>query len=258
MLLLLFWYSMIGAFVIMPPIYAAAWVVALGVVFLAWFALRPTISRRRRATLRLRRPLGDMYLVWRAVPAEFLLNISLLLLATRFVAMPSDVDPISKFAVKPLGWLAVTIFVALVGPLIEEFVFRGFMQRKLERLYGAGIAIWITAVVFSIAHWQLGGFPSRVAAGLILGYLAYVTRSIWPGVLLHVLANAGAIALLLLPGDDSDLERAAKTWPVTLAAVAGVAISVAALRVLALRLQASVRRSRELRRRREGAQLTDM
>ncbi len=253
MLLLVFWYGLIGAFALMPPVYGALWVTALGIAFVGWFALRPSIGLRRRATLRLRRPLGDMRLVWLAAPAQMVLNLALLLLASRVVTMPNGDDPISKYAEQQNGWLAVAIFVIVVGPIIEEFTFRGLMQRKLERLLGPGVAIWTTSVVFALAHWQLGGFPSRVAAGLMLGYLAYVTRSIWPGVLLHMLANGGVVALAVLPGGDAAFDRAATRWPVTLASIVAAALSIAAIRVLALRLTESVRVARQNRQWPRGA-----
>lgn len=58
-------------------------------------------------------------------------------------------------------------------------------------------AVWLTAIVFSIAHLDLMGFFPRIVLGAYLGYVYYHTRSIYVPMALHVLNNA--IALCSFP-----------------------------------------------------------
>lgn len=92
------------------------------------------------------------------------------------------------------GILVVTCLVALV-PLTEELLFRGLFLFGLERRYGRGFALLLSSAFFGIVH--LGAVPAVYAtvAGLLLGTVALVTRSVWPGVALHAAVNAVPVLL---------------------------------------------------------------
>jgi len=52
----------------------------------------------------------------------------------------------------PLAVLGIALAVVVLGPLAEEVVFRGLLQRLLARRVGLGVAIGLTAVVFAAFH----------------------------------------------------------------------------------------------------------
>ena len=67
-----------------------------------------------------------------------------------------------------------------------EFFFRGFCLFRLERFAGL-YAIVIMVIPYALIHIYKP-FPEAVGsivAGLVLGYLAIKTRSIWPGLFVH-------------------------------------------------------------------------
>lgn len=92
--------------------------------------------------------------------------------------------------------------VALLAPLLEEFLFRGLLQNALAQrmpIYGA---IVISAAVFSLAHvnWfaaqvEFYIFPPIFILGAAFGYLYHVTGSLRVCILLHLLNNSAALAL---------------------------------------------------------------
>jgi membrane protease YdiL (CAAX protease family) len=92
------------------------------------------------------------------------------------------------------GVLVVVCLVALV-PLAEELLFRGLFLFGLERRYGRGFALLLSASFFGVVH--LGAAPAVYAtvAGLLLGALALGTRSVWPGIALHAAINAVPVLL---------------------------------------------------------------
>ena len=67
-----------------------------------------------------------------------------------------------------------------------EFFFRGFCLFRLERFAGL-YAIPIMVIPYALIHIYkpLPEALGSVAGGLILGYLAIKTRSIWPGFIVH-------------------------------------------------------------------------
>jgi membrane protease YdiL (CAAX protease family) len=68
-----------------------------------------------------------------------------------------------------------------------EFFFRGFLLFALERTMGA-YAIFVTIVPYCMIHFHkpVAEVVGAIFAGIVLGTLAMVTRSIWCGVLIHV------------------------------------------------------------------------
>ncbi|NCC98279.1 MAG: CPBP family intramembrane metalloprotease [Bacteroidia bacterium] len=88
-----------------------------------------------------------------------------------------------------------TIFLmALVPAVGEELFFRGILQSYLKRLtHNNHVAIWLTAFIFSLIHFQFLGFIPRMLLGALLGYLLVWTGSIWVPIVAHFTNNALAV-----------------------------------------------------------------
>ncbi|WP_353620805.1 ABC transporter permease subunit/CPBP intramembrane protease [Stieleria mannarensis] len=112
-----------------------------------------------------------------------------------------DVDRIEKtkqtveaLKVAP-AWLLVGC-LALAPAVIEELCFRGFLFTALRRVLSPARVIMTTAVIFGLFHVVTGNmllierFVPTTLLGLILGWIAYRTQSVWPGVLMHFTHNA--------------------------------------------------------------------
>ncbi len=103
------------------------------------------------------------------------------------------------------AWLLVGC-LALAPAVIEELCFRGFLFTALRKILSPARLIMTTAVIFGLFHVVTGNmllterFVPTTLLGLILGWLAYRTGSIWPGILMHFTHNA----LLELAGKYSD------------------------------------------------------
>lgn len=100
----------------------------------------------------------------------------------------SDYGEISGVA----GSIIYFIAIAVVPPIIEEFIFRGAILGSLRK-YGDGIAIIVSAVMFGFAHSNFIQTPVTFLTGLVLGYLTVKTGSIIPAMLLHFVNNATAV-----------------------------------------------------------------
>jgi membrane protease YdiL (CAAX protease family) len=98
----------------------------------------------------------------------------------------------------PLRWLAVIVSAMSAG-ICEETGFRGYMQRPIEMRHGATIAILISSLFFTAVHltksWALVEMvPIVLGAGILLGLLAWASRSLLPGMIGHVLMDVGLFA----------------------------------------------------------------
>jgi membrane protease YdiL (CAAX protease family) len=98
-----------------------------------------------------------------------------------------DGDRIAQFA-------AFAVAVTLVGPIVEELMFRG-AGFSLLAPFGRWTAIVGVGVAFGLVHGLLEGLPIITAFGVGLAYLRSRTLSLYPGVLLHSAFNAVGLAL---------------------------------------------------------------
>lgn len=100
--------------------------------------------------------------------------------------------------------LLFNLLVVAVAPAIgEELLFRGVLQRQLERLSGIPhLAIWMTAVIFSAIHLQFEGFIPRMVLGAALGYLFYWTRNLWAPIVAHFVFNGMQVLGQYVAGEE--------------------------------------------------------
>lgn len=98
----------------------------------------------------------------------------------------------------PLTTYATLIASVLVAPFCEEIFFRGFVFPGLSREMPLGWAIVLSSLIFAVAHADAGSFVVLFVIGLALAFLRWHTRSIWPGMLLHLLNNAIGVLLIIL------------------------------------------------------------
>ena len=99
----------------------------------------------------------------------------------------------------PLTTYATLIASVLVAPICEETFFRSFVFAGFLNRMPAAVAILLSSLLFAIAHADLGSFAVLFFIGLALAFVRWRTRSIWPGILLHLLNNGvGALVIVLI------------------------------------------------------------
>lgn len=93
--------------------------------------------------------------------------------------------------------LYALLAVAIVPAIVEELYFRGALQKTLTDWTGKPwLAIAVTAIFFSTIHFSYFGFLSRMALGILLGFIFEFTKTIWLPILLHFINNGIAIVAL--------------------------------------------------------------
>ncbi len=131
----------------------------------------------------------------------------------------------------PFGWILLT--QALVPAIAEEFFFRGFALSALRTRLRSITAVLLSAFLFALFHIVAGNvlslerFIPTLLLGLVLGFVAVSTGSIWPGVLLHALHNS-----LVLSFSRIDKERLVHWFgegehmPLWMLGIAGVVLAI--------------------------------
>lgn len=80
--------------------------------------------------------------------------------------------------------------IAVVAPFGEELLFRGFLLESMNRSVGRGLALFFSATLFGLMHFDPIQSFSATAIGLVLGILAMASRSLWPAIFAHSVNNA--------------------------------------------------------------------
>ena len=115
-----------------------------------------------------------------------------------FIPTPEYVLDLN-YLLKPdsfLGVILLFIAVVILAPLGEEIVFRGFLQQILEKHWkDITQAILFTSLIFSLIHMNPYWFVQIYFLGVILGFLAWKTKSIIAPLILHSLNNSMALLL---------------------------------------------------------------
>ena len=113
------------------------------------------------------------------------------ILTLRIIEFPEATKSASYLNDYP-AWAAwsLIIMASLVAGICEEIGFRGYMQAPLEKKYGSVVGISITSLVFVVVHlhqaWASGILVHIFVISFMIGYLAYASNSLLPGIIAHV------------------------------------------------------------------------
>jgi membrane protease YdiL (CAAX protease family) len=85
-------------------------------------------------------------------------------------------------------WPAVLTFVVAPG-IFEELAFRGVITARLESMMRPLEAALVQAILFSVLHLLPLIFVSHFVFGLMLAWLRLKTKSLYPGMAVHMAWN---------------------------------------------------------------------
>ena len=175
----------------MPTPVGAAWMLLVGAAFVHRHVASERDARRRAVVSRA--PLGA------ATPWLVAAVAPLLVFRAGFNVTYEGWFPSTaaapwgpSFESTAAGLAASTVMAVAFGPVLEEVVFRGWLQGTLVLRFGTARGILLASVLFALAHARLTWIPFYMVSGIVLGYAAHVTGTIRASVLLHAASNAAA------------------------------------------------------------------
>ena len=107
--------------------------------------------------------------------------------------------------------VSMFLYSSVVGPVIEEVVYRGYVLRSFQK-YGKVTAIFVSAILFGVMHGNLPQGIFAFGVGLVLGYVAMEYSLGW-AVFLHIINNCVYCDLLgmALSGLDEQMQNLIQT-----------------------------------------------
>ena len=97
-----------------------------------------------------------------------------------------------------LGVLAFMVFFGvLAAPIVEELIFRGFLQSAVRITCDKLQTVLTSGFVFALIHWNAHVFLQIFILGLLLAYLFEITGSLVAPITVHICHNTATLAFLL-------------------------------------------------------------
>lgn len=170
----------------------------IGFILLPPLILTVLFTSSPKRTLRLAWP------GWKSMAIGLGLALTLNPLSMELAPIVMDLFPMNKAmqgvlaqleAVIPNLGTALVLF-AVVPAICEEVAFRGYILSGLEAGHRRWTAIVLSAVLFGLLHVLMSLFQQLFNAtllGLVLGWMAIRTRSLFPGIVFHLTNNALAV-----------------------------------------------------------------
>jgi sodium transport system permease protein len=209
-------------------------VIQLAVVLTPALVMAVMLTSSLRQTLLLRWPR------WSLLPAAALLAVVLHPAVNVLQVGVIKLYPLSEEMQKALTalesvfmqppWWQVVLVVAAAPAVCEELAFRGFIFTGLCKTDSPWRAIFVSAAFFGLTHGILQQSMIACLIGVLLGWLAFQTRSILPGMVFHLVHNAMGVLTARVPRSlaaewpmlgylfhPSDQGGTAFPWPVVLA-----------------------------------------
>jgi len=104
------------------------------------------------------------------------------------------VDPtqhaLSQSATVPGMLPIVFLSGAIIAPIAEEIVFRGYLYKAFRDRFKPGYAIILSAALFSVIHLEWRAAVPLFVIGIVLAYVYEKTGNIMAPITLHILNNA--------------------------------------------------------------------
>lgn len=105
---------------------------------------------------------------------------------------------------KPLALALLILFIVVIVPIIEEIIFRGFMQNWLKTYMRSRWAILLTGFIFAAFHFSPAQGASNLTIvsslfllGCLLGALLEMKESLWAPIGLHMTFNLMSVLFIL-------------------------------------------------------------
>ena len=88
------------------------------------------------------------------------------------------------------GSMLAPIMLAIIAPIVEEFMFRKFLIDRIH-VYGGKVAVLTSAAMFALFHGNFSQIFYTFLMGLVWGYVYYKTGKIIYTIIMHMLVNFG-------------------------------------------------------------------
>ncbi len=134
------------------------------------------------------------------LPVIFILLLISAVYLSKYQSAPSPQLMLYFLIFEKNPWIIglTVLFIAVIGPFVEELLFRGLLYNSLKKSIGCIQAMIATSLLFSLLHMNLIGFLPILGLSLLFVYLYEKTGSLMVSVFVHMLHNGFLILIIFI------------------------------------------------------------
>ena len=128
-------------------------------------------------------------------------------------------------------FLVALVVIAIIPAVGEELLFRGLIQNLFAKAFSNHhVAIWLSAFIFGVFHFQFYGVIPRILLGALFGYLYYWSGNLTLAILGHFINNGLTLILLylsqlnILEFDPTDADTSPPAYVILIFFIGGSAL----------------------------------
>jgi len=132
------------------------------------------------------------------LPVAWLLQYVSVYALTKIGWPPESEAAVTVLTSARAWWLRgyLCVFTVAIGPVAEEFIFRGMLYPFIKR-HGRPLLAWFgVSFLFALIHWDAAAFVPLFLLALVLTWLYETTDSLLAPITAHALFNAANLVLL--------------------------------------------------------------
>jgi len=132
------------------------------------------------------------------LPVAWLLQYLSVYMLTKIGWPPENEAAVTVLTSAQAWWLRIYlgVFTVIIGPVAEEFIFRGLFYPFLKQCGRPGLAWFGVSFLFALVHWDAAAFVPLFLLALVLTWLYETTDNLFAPITAHALFNAANLVLL--------------------------------------------------------------
>lgn len=132
-----------------------------------------------------------IYLILFGIGYSIVINILFFNISTTFNFSSNQFNVLDKSQFMPL-----ILCSGLMGPILEEYLFRGIIYNKLKKFNSVSISTFLTAVIFSLLHANVFNIINAFILNYILIFVYNKYRTLLAPIILHISINTTVVLII--------------------------------------------------------------
>lgn len=130
-----------------------------------------------------------------------ILGIAFSLLYNAILGSMNAIYPITNSFEGKINLFSAIISTVLLGPILEEYLFRGIVYERLQRYYPVMKSLLLTGLVFALSHTDIFGILYAFIFNFMLIF-AYEKYNLKGSIIVHISANMASLLFTIFIYDN--------------------------------------------------------
>lgn len=102
-------------------------------------------------------------------------------------------------ATTPFEMVIQFVLVVIMAPIIEEYLFRGFVFTETKRAFSLAASVVLNGLIFGLYHMNLLQGINTFFFGMVLSLVYYYRKNITDAIIVHMVNNLVAVSSMYIP-----------------------------------------------------------